>query len=68
MVTVRNVGKTEVLNLTYEPETWYGSDTELKTDSENGVGEDLSTEDCSEFVLALGEDRFPIAELKNRCN
>ena len=39
-VTIGNHGKTEVLNLIYEPETWYGSDDELTTESESDIGED----------------------------
>ena len=39
-VSVRNHGKTEVLNLVYEPETWDGSDDELKTESESDIRED----------------------------
>ena len=63
-VTIRNHGKTEVLNLVYEPETsdgWYG---ELETESESNIGEDLDKADYSTFVLTLKEDRFPSAEIE----
>ena len=39
-VLIRNHGKTEVLNLVYEPVTWDGSNDELKTKSESDIGED----------------------------
>ena len=49
-VTIRNHGKTEVLNLMHEPETWDGSDDGLTTESESDIGEDSDKEDYSVFV------------------
>ena len=63
-VTIRNRGKTEVLNLVYEPETWDGSDDELTTESESDIGEDLDKGDYSAFVLTLKEDKFPGTEIE----
>ena len=63
-VTIRNHGKTEVLNLVNEPETWDGSDDEPPTESESDIGEDSDKLDYSAFVLTLKEDRFPSPKLK----
>ena len=64
MVTIRNHGKTEVLNLVYEPETWDESDEGLTNKSESDIGEDSEKRDYSAFVLTLKEDQVPSAELK----
>ena len=50
---IRNHGKTEVLNLVYEPETWDGSHDELTTESESEIGEDSDKGNYSVFVLTL---------------
>ena len=63
-VTIRNRGKTEVLNLVYEPETWKESDNELKTEFESGMWEDSHTWYYSAFVLTLKEERPPIVEVE----
>ena len=62
MGTIRNHGKTKVLNLVYEPETWEGSDDELTTESESDIGEDSDERDYSAFVVTLKKDQVPIAE------
>ena len=63
-VTIRNNGKTEVLNLVYKSETWDGSDDELTTESEINIGEDSYKEDYSKFILILKEDRVPSPEIE----
>ena len=62
-VAIKNHGKTEVLNLVYEPETWVESDDELTTESESDIGEDSDEGDYRAFVLTLKEDRFLINEV-----
>ena len=64
-VTIRNNGKTEVLNLVYEPETWDGSDDELTTESESDIAEDSDKGEYIAFVLTLKEDQVPIAEVED---
>ena len=49
-VKIRNHGKTEVMNLVHEPQTCDGSDDELTTESEIGIGEDLNKGNYSAFV------------------
>ena len=63
-VTIRNRGKTEVLNLVYEPETWDGSDDDLTTESESDFGQNSDKGDCIAFVLTSKEDRFPSTEIE----
>ena len=63
-VTIRNHGKTEILNLVYKSETLDGSDDELTTESESEIGEDSDKEDRIAFVLTSKEDRFPITEVE----
>ena len=49
-VTTRNHGKTGVLNIVYQPETWDRSDDELMIESEGDIGEDSYKRDFSAFV------------------
>ena len=63
-ITIRSHGKTEVLNLEYEPEMWNGLDGELTTESESGTSEDSDKGNYCALILTLTEDQVPIAEVK----
>ncbi len=52
-VKVRKDGKTETLNLVYEPEMYEDTDEELTTDTESDIGEESEKDEYSAFVLTF---------------
>ncbi len=54
-VKVRKDGKTETLNLVYEPEMYEDTEGELKTDTEGDIREESEKKAYSEFVLTLSD-------------
>ena len=54
-VKVRKDGKTETVNLVYEPEMYEDTDDELTTDTESDIGEESDKDEYSAFLLTLSD-------------